>query len=439
MKKTCDIHGGFFTLIWRGNAAVPMDRWRGPADEIPLDHCPPCPDSCGLCGAHVQDTCCVVLELTRRCNLNCVFCFAGRNEPGLRHPAASKPVGPVEGPADPSLDTVRQWLRFLADRGGSFVHLSGGEPTLREDLPAIIRFAKARGFEYIQLNTNGLKLAEDEAYVQTLAEAGVSFVFLQFDGTEEDIYRQLRGGPLLEQKLRAIEHCGRHNVGVALVCTLVPHVNTHNIGALLRLAASLSPMVRGVHFQPVSYFGRYPAPPADEARFTLPELVRAIEDQTGGGIPARALLPSQCDHPMCGLHGDFIVMPDGFYPLTGLSGAQTSDAPDESVCCRAPFPSLSAAAAERSRNFIGRRWKRQSPGCCANDPANEQGGDISVDITTLDGFLDRVRSHGFTITAMAFQDCYNLDLERLCHCSLHTYDGERIMPLCLRYLTPEIP
>jgi uncharacterized radical SAM superfamily Fe-S cluster-containing enzyme len=494
LKKTCDIHGSFSTLIWRGNQSVPMDQWRGPADEIPADQCPPCPEDCGLCGAHTQATCCVVLDLTQKCNLNCAFCFAGTGSSSQE---------------DPSLDTVRHWLRSLADMGKTFVHLSGGEPTLREDLPEIVRYAKDCGFEYIQLNPNGLKLAESETYVQTLAAAGVSFVFLQFDGTEEDIYQKLRGRPLLKQKLKAAENCGKHNLGVALVCTVVPHVNTRNIGELLRLAASLSPAVRGVHFQPVSYFGRYPAPPTDDARFTLPDLIREIENQTGGQIPASALLPSQCDHPMCGLHGDFIVMPDGFYALTGKgaagsnaasccapavsaagyrasdatesagSGSVSSCAPtvsvaadccvpgsaesagsgsvsccapdgadsagcrapavavavDSSSCCCAPFSSASMLAAERSRNFIGRRWKRQESSAL-DSSTNGSTADASVDITSFNGFLERVRTHGFTITAMAFQDCYNLDLERLRHCSLHTYDGKNLAPLCVRYLTP---
>jgi hypothetical protein len=98
-------------------------------------------------------------------------------------------------------------------------------------------------------------------------------------------------------------------------------------------------------------------------------------------------------------------------------------------------------AAERSRNFIGRRWKRQESSGSDNSTngstANGPIADAPVDITSFDGFLERVRTHGFTITAMAFQDCYNMDLERLRHCSLHTYDGENLAPLCVRYLTPQ--
>jgi uncharacterized radical SAM superfamily Fe-S cluster-containing enzyme len=77
------------------------------------------------------------------------------------------------------------------------VQLSGGEPTVRDDLPLLVSAAKEAGCSHVQLNTNGLRLAEDEEYVRTLADAGLSFVFLQFDGTDDAFYRALRGRDLL--------------------------------------------------------------------------------------------------------------------------------------------------------------------------------------------------------------------------------------------------
>ena len=53
----------------------------------------------------------------------------------------------------------------------------------------------------------------------------------------------------------------------------------------------------------------------------------------------------------------------------------------------------------------------------------------------FDTFLARVAANGFTVTGMAFQDAYNLDLERLRRCSLHVYDNGRIVPFCAHYLT----
>lgn len=103
--------------------------------------------------------------------MNCTFCFA---EP--------------DGAKDPSLDTVKRWIDDLTDPGKTLLQLSGGEPTVRDDLPEIVAYAKQAGCKYVQLNSNGLRLAEDEAFVKRLADAGLSFVFMQFDGVDDAVY-----------------------------------------------------------------------------------------------------------------------------------------------------------------------------------------------------------------------------------------------------------
>jgi len=57
------------------------------------------------------------------------------------------------------------------------------------------------------------------------------------------------------------------------------------------------------------------------------------------------------------------------------------------------------------------------------------------DSLDLDYFMNRVRTHGFTLTSMAFQDAGNLDLERLRRCSLHVFDNGRFVPFCAYYLS----
>ena len=78
---------------------------------------------------------------------------------------------------------------------------------------------------------------------------------------------------------------------------------------------------------------------------------------------------------------------------------------------------------KKNREFVAQRWER-----------TKEKAAISDDVFTLDGFLERVRSHGFTITAMAFQDAGNLDLERLRYCSLHVYHNGVFTPFCAYYL-----
>ena len=146
------------------------------------------------------------------------------------------------------------------------------------------RAGRSLGFTFFQLNTNGLRLARDPDYLRRLVDAGLSTVFLQFDGLRDPIHVRLRGRVLADKKRAAIANCSELGVGVVLVPTLVPGVNVDDIGAIIEFALQYAPTVRGVHFQPISYFGRYPAAPLDSDRITIPEVIRAIEAEMRGAI-----------------------------------------------------------------------------------------------------------------------------------------------------------
>lgn len=396
LRKTCKEHGTFETIIWRGYYS--FDDWTG-NQNIPFDRVPQCPDNCGLCDDHLQKTCCVLLNVTDNCNLNCSFCLANQQN----------------GSGDPSFNEICESLNKLIVKGKSLVQLSGGEPTTREDLPAIVHAARKSGARYVQLNTNGLRLGYDLEYVRKLADAGLSFVFMQFDGTDDHINQELRNRPLLEIKKRAIENCASFNLGITLVPTLVRRVNTTNIGDIIRFAVQSSPAVRGVHFQPVSFFGRVPRLPSDDDRFTLDELVYEIYSQTGGKINPANLIPSRCDHPLCGFHGDFVI--DSNHELFPL---QERGSGIDNGC-------WDPGSAERNREFVARRWQRSPEGTGRDDHS-------TGDLHDMEYFLSRVRTHGFTLTAMAFQDAGNIDLARLQHCSFHVFDKGRMVPFCAYYL-----
>jgi len=405
IEKTCPEHGLFSAVVWRGDSPA-FESWCG--DAPPLAEAPECPTACGLCRDHLRKTCCALVEVTGRCNLRCPVCFAS---------AGAETSCAGDGGGEPTVSALSAIFRRLAGEGSTFVQLSGGEPTVRDDLPEIVAAARDAGCDTVQLNSNGLRLGADPAYTKALRDAGLSFVFMQFDGTEDGIYEKLRGRPLLEQKKAAIRVCGENNLGVTLVPTVVPGVNDGNIGSIIDFGIRNAPAVRGVHFQPVSYFGRYPSPPLDKDRITLPEILRAIEEQTGGNLKIADFVPSACDHPRCGFHGDFVVLPKGVL-------LRLTPKTKKSICCSSP--SAGDTAHLKNRNFVSRRWKRPD----GNDPEPE-----NADYRDLSTFLSRVRSHGFTVTAMAFQDAWTLDLERLRSCSLHVAAGEKTIPFCANYLT----
>ena len=424
LVKECGDHGSFRTVIWRGEPS--MAEWRRPKDPVHPDLCygtvdAGCPFDCGLCDAHEQLPCSVLLEVTDRCNLHCAVCFAdsGRGEA-----------------EDPPLKNISRLLeRAMAAAGPCNLQLSGGEPTLRDDLPEIVEVARRIGYSFIQVNTNGLRLAADIGYGRRLRAAGLSSVFLQFDGVDDDIYRSLRGRALLDRKLRAVRNCGEAGLGVVLVPTLVKGVNTDSIGAIVRQALQLAPFVRGIHFQPVSYFGRFPEQRGDEGRFTLPELMRCLEEQTGGLVKVTDFSPPGCEHAHCSFHATYMHSAEGgLRPI----GAAKGDS-----CCSAD---IGAGGVRKTVETVSRRWTLPSAAPFFSRSAAACGDPLlrrsSPDVTRVEGpldldlFLQEVATRSFTISAMAFQDADNLDLERLrgCCISVVSPDG-RLVPFCAYNLT----
>lgn len=280
IEKYCPDHGKYKTILWRDDRHYRYWNWPGrpgkPKNAF-IDVGKGCPYDCGLCPEHIQDSCVVLIEVTERCNINCPVCFS--NSRG-------------NNPLDPELDIIREMYETILDSGGyPSIQLSGGEPTIRDDLPEIVRLGRSMGFDHIQINTNGIRLADDIDYLQRLKDSGASVIYLQFDGMTDEVYRHIRDRDLLETKLRAIINCEKVKIGIILVSVLIPRVNDGQIGDIIRFAKKWIPTVRGVHFQPISYFGRYPELPKDEDRITIPEVLKALEDQTGGELKMENFVP----------------------------------------------------------------------------------------------------------------------------------------------------
>jgi len=410
LEKTCTGHGSWQVPLWRG--APDYEQWQRP--KVPshpaLCYAPVqdgCPFDCGLCAEHRQHPCSVLLEITQRCTLGCPVCFAD--------------VGTMnELDLDPDIGTIGGWYDLvMAAAGPCNIQLSGGEPTLRDDLPEIIALGVRKGFSFIQLNTNGLRLAGEAGYAKTLAEAGLSTVFLQFDGTDDTIHTTLRGRSLAAVKAAAVERCGEAGLGVVLVPTLVSGVNTDNIGDIIRFALAHLPLVRGVHFQPISYFGRYSMDIPTLERFTLPEVMRAIEAQTNGLMRASDFLPPGGENARCSFHASYFVLPDG--RLRRTSPVSTS-------CCSTQDGHQGML---RTIGTVARQWSAPPGSENARNPLSCNDGAMD-----LDAFLEMATNYSLTVSCMVFQDAWNLDLERLHDCciSVMSPDG-RLIPFCAYNLT----
>jgi uncharacterized radical SAM superfamily Fe-S cluster-containing enzyme len=175
------------------------------------------------------------------------------------------------------------------------VQLSGGEPTVHPDFFEIVEMAKARPIRHLMVNTNGVRIAQEEEFARRLADYKEDFeVYLQFDSFERDPLMQLRGADLRRIREDALEKLNRYNISTNLVVTLKKRLNDHEIGKIIEYALQ-QPCVRGVTFQPIQDAGRLEHfdPAAD--RLTLTEVRRKILEQTSVFRP-EDVIPVPC-HP----------------------------------------------------------------------------------------------------------------------------------------------
>jgi uncharacterized radical SAM superfamily Fe-S cluster-containing enzyme len=396
LEKTCPEHGDFSALIWEGGEEEYL-RWgrHAPSGVRAAPEADGCPRDCGLCAGHETGGCCVLLELTNRCNLRCPVCFAGAGEREAR---------------DLPMEEISRQFDMLMARGGPFnIQLSGGEPTVRDDLPEIIRLGREKGFEFFQLNTNGIRLGEEPDYAAKLKNAGLDCVFMQFDGFDDRVFAALRGRQLLDVKVRAIDNCAAAGLGVVLVPVIARGVNDGSIGDLLLFAMERMPFVRGVHFQPLSRFGRCSLG-AEAGDVTIPFMLREIERQTGGIMKAADFTGGGAEDPYCSFHAAYMRTPGGLRAL-GHGGG-----------CACVKPS-------QARDFVARQWSRDSG-------APESADSGMEDTSSLDAFLAQARDNTFSVSGMLFQDAWNLDLDRLRRCYICEADSERgMVPFCAYNLT----
>ncbi|WP_010917190.1 tetraether lipid synthase Tes [Thermoplasma volcanium] len=227
-----------------------------------------CPTHCGLCVKHKSHTGLGNIVVTNRCDLSCWYCFfyAKENEPIY----------------EPTQDQIRMMLRRMKNEkpvGANAVQITGGEPTMRDDIIDIVRIAREEGYDHVQLNTNSVRAAFDPDFVRKVREAGSNVIYTSFDGPTP------RSNPKNFWEIPdALENYKKAPLGVVLVPTVIGGVNDMYLGDIIRFGLSNIDVVRAVNFQPVSLVGRMPDRARAKQRITIPGAIKKIEQQTDGLI-----------------------------------------------------------------------------------------------------------------------------------------------------------
>ena len=292
LERGCPEHGLVSTLYDESAEILSyLEQWTAPTKVHAPDRAGnwlPVPEAYayGLPQMQTQHTCILLADLLDHCNLQCPTCFA-ESSPAL---AAVAPLEDVLA----SVDT-----RIARENGRiDVLMLSGGEPTLYPRLAELLDELAARPVVRILLNTNGLRIAQDDGLVALLRDHRTRVeVYLQYDGASAQASAHHRGADIRRFKERAIERLSAAGVFTTLTMTATLGVNDDEIGAVIERALA-TPYVGGVTVQPVFGSGRGSGiDPA--ARLTHTGVLARLEEQTGGLVTWRGLTALPCSHPHC--------------------------------------------------------------------------------------------------------------------------------------------
>jgi len=218
-----------------------------------------------------------------------------------------------------SIDEFTATIDGLVEKEGQLdtVNLSGGEPTIHPRFLELLDIARRPEIARISISTNGLRIASDEGFCRELAARKV-YVNLQLDALRNPELRVLRGaGDHHGVKVRALDNLERAGVRTTIVSTVAKGVNDHQIGECIRLLFERD-FILSLMFQPASYTGYGgahfgPHNPLDV--ITIPDIVRAAEEQTAGLLKKQDFLPLPCSHPGCFGLTYLLKTDEGFVPF----------------------------------------------------------------------------------------------------------------------------
>jgi hypothetical protein len=448
IEKDCPNHGHFEDVYWSDYETYKrFDKYNkiGKGISNPRTQTAKgCPYDCGLCPQHKSHTILGIIDVTNACNLQCSICFAYAGK-----------IGYLYTPTLEQINEVMDNLRANSPVSPPALQLSGGEPTVRPDFLEIVKMAKQKGFRHIEVNTNGIKIADEKngvEYIRQLKDAGADTFYLSFDGVEPESYmgrapsnldlngKQEYAKWLYGVKLKAIKNCREAGMrSVVLVPVIVKGMNDHQLGNIIKFAIENIDVVRCVNFQPVSFAGRTEQWEVKQGRITIPEALKKIEEQTSGLLTPQDFYPIPCVvpiseflneykmkqhveftvHPHCGAATYMYVDNGKATPITQLANVDSF------------FNSLNKAAEDIRQKHRTRAKLRLGSSAVKN---------IRLKIlrqvmpAVLQGSYESLRPFHYKslmIGLMHFMDAYNFDLERVQRCAIHYgFPGGKIVPFC---------
>ncbi|MCY0850164.1 tetraether lipid synthase Tes [Sulfuracidifex metallicus] len=446
IRKICPDHGEFEDLYY-GDVGMyyKFDYWEyeGKGPKVPyVDLKAPCPYNCGLCPMHHQHSALVNLVITNRCDQSCWYCFFYAEKAGYVY--------------EPSLEQISYMVDQLKKQGITLViQVTGGEPTLREDILDVLKILREKGVRHVQLNSWGGTFAkmymEDPdkaiAYAKQLREAGVNTIYMSFDGTNRKTNPKNHWE--IPYTFEVFRKAGM--TSVVLVPTVIKTVNDNDLGNIVKFAARNLDIVRAVNFQPVSLTGMMKRNMRAKFRITIPEVLRNIEEQTDGEVTRDSWYPigtsvvfskivealtgkeqfEMANHPSCGA---------GTYIYVEWKGGEPHFVPISKFIDLEGLLEYLKEKSEEIREGSSKAWVGMKALLNIRKFIDKEKGPKDFDVYKM--LYNVVINHNYEalgewhyrtlfLGTMHFMDLYNYDVQRVMRCDIHyaSPDG-RVIPFC---------
>lgn len=447
MEKTCPEHGFVRDLVYSDAALYKKaERWTYEDGDGILNPqvtgAKACPEDCGVCDLHIGHAAVTNIDLTNRCNLRCPICFANANVLGYVY--------------EPTYEQVLEMLARVRNIKPVFppaVQFSGGEPTIHPRFLDILKAARSMGFTHLQIASNGIRIAKDLEFARDCKEAGLYTVYLQFDGTEDEIYQKTRGlSGLWELKKTAVENAREVGLRIVLVPTVIKTINDHQVGNIMQFAIDHSDVISGISYQPVAFTGRISTEDRERQRYTLSDLAQDLETQTGylkkmeDWYPLSVTSPFSkllsaiwkyevmkiTPHADCGI-GTYIFVNSQtkrVVPITQLIDIEGFTM-DLNKLVKQKISNIRSLTALSAQHLLKKYFREEE----AQDGMTPQ-----ICLELFQGVVDKEAQkrvdliynwHMLLVGGMHFQDSYNYNVDRVKRCSIHyAAPNGRIYPFC---------
>ncbi|MEA2053731.1 MAG: radical SAM protein [Candidatus Thermoplasmatota archaeon] len=413
--------------------------------------------SCGLCDQHKDTTALLNVVVTNRCDLRCWYCFFYEEKAGFAY--------------EPDMEDIINGIKVAREYNGYTppIQITGGEPSLRDDLDEIIRASVELGSPHVQLNTNSISIGIDyfenhQKAVEKVTrwrKAGLKTIYTSFDSISPDSESNPKNHYEIPFALQAYIEGGIKSV------VLVPtasQLNLKEMPGIIKFAMhNMEKGIKGINFQPISLVGYIKKGDRDKLRVVQSDIVKELKGQFNFGMEAWYPVPTVAsladvigkephihfyNNEKCGIATYVYVDKEKnkLIPITQFIDVDKFIGDisklDGSILKKVLLSAKIIPDAVRYKSFR-KAFANKLLDYITQDelPNGEKVSDMVADSIIKKGDYSSLRTfhHNFIFMGMMhFQDYYNYDVNRVQRCNIHYSAGPKIIPFCTYNVFPSI-